>query len=93
VKLKNKLTCVDAFKQNIHEKNPSFFHGGGSPSHFCVSLFISILCTRLGKRKIRHDNATIQEAVMWHMIGPLNARKSHLYCFSVSLCHLNNSWK
>lgn len=33
--------------------------------------------------KMRNDNTTIQEAVMWHMIGPLNARKSHLYCLVV----------
>jgi len=44
--------------------------------HIFVSLFISILWNKLGKRKIRSDNTTIQEAVMWHMIGPLNARRS-----------------
>lgn len=48
---------------------------------------------------IRKWEMTIQEAVMWHIIGPLSARKGHscclclvlVWCYSLSLSHTMHS--
>lgn len=73
--------------QRIYRRTTDDGDGDGDRDTLSVTHSLAVLCLFLHKIW----EMRIQEAVIWHMIGPLCARKGHSYCLVLVTSHAHNT--